>query len=118
MNTYTIAMTMTTEDRYAVAKMLNNAKTALWHIRPLITNESSILDYGIAEQMLADISNYLTSRDEISGYGIVILNTSINAAKGYLNRISDYLFEINDKHAEKFMLEIGTVHTVPMYRGC
>ena len=118
MNTYTMNMAMTTEDRYAIAKIMNNAKTALWFIKPLITDESVILVYGIAEQMLADISNYLTSGGEISGYGIVILNSSINAAKGYLNRISDYLFEIGDKHAVGFGLEIGAVHTVPMYRGC
>ena len=118
MNTYTIAMAMTTEDRYAVAKKMNNAKTALWYIRPLITDESIILVYRIAEQMLADISNYLTSGSEISGYGIVMLNSSITEAKGYLNRISDYLFEIGDKHAAGFGLEIGTVQTVPMNRGC
>lgn len=118
MNIYTMAMTMTTEDCYKLAKIINNAKTALWYIKPLIADESIILDYSVAEQMLADISNYLTSGSEISGYGIVILNSSIIAAKGYLNRISDYLFEIGNKHAEKFMLEIGAVHTVPMHRGC
>lgn len=117
MNTYTTTMTMTTEDRYETAKIINNAKTALWYIKPLIDDECIILDYGIAEKMLSDISNYLTSGSEISGYGIVVLNTSISAAKGYLNRISDYLFEIGNKHAEKFMLEIGTVRTVPMNRG-
>ena len=133
MNTYTMNMTMTTEDRDELAKIINNAKTALLYIKPLIITEDINIvfsvaeqllampifagdvdaNYRVAEHMLADIYNYLASDAEISGYGIIVLNSSIISVKRCLNVISDHLFKIGNEYAEKFMFETGAVCTVP-----
>lgn len=133
MNTYTMNMAMTSEDRDELAKILNNAKTALLYIKPLIITEDinivyddaeqllamSIFagdveaNYRVAEHKLADICNYLTSDAEISGYGIMTLNSSIISVKRYLNVISDHLFKIGNEYAEKFMFETGPICPVP-----